>query len=233
MSESQATHDPVAEFVSVLGAELTSSPSELLARRHVKRAAVTARRRHVRRRRLAVRSGAVAAAMAMVISTSGVALAGGLPRPMQTMAADAAQMLPVPLPIPYPAAPAVDELPEETLPYTAETQDEAVVQEEPSESEAALSDTPADGTGSVSDTTTSQGTWTGRHVDEDSPVVGDRTLRREDGSAVDDRHWDAPDDEYDRGWDDGRKGDRWVNGSNDRGRRDNDRDRSRDTNRDR
>lgn len=235
MSESQVTRDPVAEFLGVLGAELPCSPSELSARRHVKSAAATARRRHVRRRRLAIRSGAVAAVVAMVVSTSGVALAGGLPRRVQTMVADAAQMLPMPLPIPYPAAqPNIEMLETEaTLPAIDEVRQAETATAEPSESGPIVSEAPARDNGSQTETADDRTGTTGDTDVRDPRQEGDDTRRDgEGGNASEERLWDS-NHEKDRGWDDGREHDRWDGGSNDRGRQENDRDRSRDMNRDR
>ncbi|MGB8360010.1 MAG: hypothetical protein WCE80_01260, partial [Acidimicrobiia bacterium] len=67
MSEPQATRDPVTEFQRIIGVELSRAPSELSARRHVKLAAAAARQRRRRRRGIAIRSGAVAAASALLV----------------------------------------------------------------------------------------------------------------------------------------------------------------------
>lgn len=237
MSESQATRDPVAEFLSDLGAELSCSPSEVAARRHVKKAALTARDRRVRRRRLAVRSGAVAAAMTLVVSTSGVALAGGLPRPVQTMAADAARMLPVPLPIPYPKAPPALEMLQTETPWSiGEREGAAPLPVTPDDSAAAnaepIAGVDAGSRGSNADATQDRVRDTsGTNTDARHDEVETRRDWR-DHDADDEEVWGS-NEQDDRGWDDRRDRDRRGSVSNDRTRQEDDRDRSRDTNRDR
>lgn len=239
MSEPQATRDPVDEFLRVLDAELTCLPSELSTLRHVKNAASTARRRHTGRKGLAIRSGAAAAAAAMILSTSGVALAGGLPRPVQTMVADAAQMLPVPLPIPYPNASTVVEVSEkDALSDVEPTPDAAVASKEASESRPSVSESSVDSSDSGTEATTSQATsrsWEGERRDDDGQYGrfdrDDTSRDEEDGHVADDSHWDGSNDDN-RGWDDTRDRD-WRSDRSDRDRYDNDQDRSRRDDRDR
>lgn len=56
------------------------------------------------RRKHMTRLGLLTLAFATLVSTSGVALAGNLPPTVQGLVADAARLLPVPVPIPYPSA---------------------------------------------------------------------------------------------------------------------------------
>lgn len=92
--------------------ELGRAPGTDVARRHVDLIAATARAGHSAHRREVIRLGAVILAATLVASTSGVALAGSLPRPVQGFVADAARLLPVPLPVPYPSAPAEEYIPD-------------------------------------------------------------------------------------------------------------------------
>ena len=92
-------------YLAALGTALVSPPSEDAARRHVTSASRTARESRTHRISQRTRLGLLSLALATLVSTSGVAMAGSLPHPVQNMLADAARLLPVPLPVPYPAAP--------------------------------------------------------------------------------------------------------------------------------
>jgi hypothetical protein len=94
--------DATSSFLSALADDLSAPPDASIARRHVAAAAAAA----MSSRR--VGSGrALRLAVAVLISTvglgtGGVALAGGLPAPLQEMAADVARVLPLPISVPYP-----------------------------------------------------------------------------------------------------------------------------------
>lgn len=230
MSEPQAAHDAMTEFLSVLGIELLRPPSELSRRRHISSAASAARCRHLVRRGLAKRAGAAVVAATTLLGTSGVALAGGLPRPVQTLVADAARVLPVPLPIPYPAASFHVDTTDEVIPSEVETaQDTVIVSAEPVEPDvtgpsARVSDAAPAVTGS-GDTGTWDHEWSENRLDRERA-----TRDREEGSDGGE-HWDTRRD-YDRGWDD-RRSDGWRDHNHqDVDRQEHQQNRSRDRDRD-
>jgi len=92
----------VSGFLTALSDELVLAPDEVTASRHV--AAAAARARALARGPRTMRWVATATALVTVLGTGGVALAGGLPDPIQTAVADVARVLPLPLDIPYPHA---------------------------------------------------------------------------------------------------------------------------------
>ncbi|MGB8360434.1 MAG: hypothetical protein WCE80_03465, partial [Acidimicrobiia bacterium] len=197
---------------------------ELSARRHVKQAAATARHRRKRRRGLAIRSGAVAAALALLVSTSGVAFAGGLPRPVQTFVADAAHMLPVPLPIPYPAPPPLVELPQEATPRPdLPSVDETKTVKGSDEPAPAVTGPPTEPKQPVDDVgRPARARWEGT----------DEMQEHKDVSVTRRGAQDDPSTDRTRGWD-WRDGGGWDGSSTHRHRQDNDQDRSREHDRDR
>ncbi|MGH8914671.1 MAG: hypothetical protein ACRDZM_09175 [Acidimicrobiia bacterium] len=95
-------------FLSALADELFSPPDELTAGRHVMASASAARSASRAARSHAIRWVAAAVAVTTVFGTGGIAAAGGLPGPLQTVVADAARSLPVPVRIPYPDVAALD-----------------------------------------------------------------------------------------------------------------------------
>ncbi len=86
--------------MTALADELAVAPDEWTASRHIAAAAATAHVLACRPR--TVRWIAAATALVSVLGTGGVALAGGLPDPIQTAVADVARVLPLPIRIPYP-----------------------------------------------------------------------------------------------------------------------------------
>lgn len=101
MRQPEPYRDPEA-FLSALADDLVAGPDEPTATRHVTTAAMAARSAHTARRARAVRLAVMAAILGTVLGTGGVALAGGLPAPIQDVVADVARALPVPIPVPYP-----------------------------------------------------------------------------------------------------------------------------------
>ncbi len=89
-------------FLSALAGEISVLPNELTARRHITAAASAARSARSSRRSAVVRWVAAVTAVSTLFGSGGIALAGGLPAPLQTVVADMARALPVPLDIPYP-----------------------------------------------------------------------------------------------------------------------------------
>ncbi|HSJ84902.1 MAG TPA: hypothetical protein VLA91_13925 [Acidimicrobiia bacterium] len=92
----------VTSFLSALADDLSAPPDEMTSWRHVTAAAAI-----VSSERSATSSRVVRLAAAALISltglgTGGVAMAGGLPAPIQEVAADVARAMPLPISIPYP-----------------------------------------------------------------------------------------------------------------------------------
>lgn len=90
----------VAGFLTALEDGLAVAPDEVTANRHISAAAATARGLVSGSRTF--RWVAAATAMVTVLGTGGVAMAGGLPDPIQTAVADVARVLPLPIAVPYP-----------------------------------------------------------------------------------------------------------------------------------
>lgn len=92
----------VTSFLSALADDLSAPPDEMTSWRHVTAAAaiVNSERRASSSR--AVRLGAAALISLIGLGTGGVAMAGGLPAPIQEVAADVARAMPLPISIPYP-----------------------------------------------------------------------------------------------------------------------------------
>lgn len=107
MNDPGTRRDPPTEFLTALGDELPRHPSESCARHQIAAAASIAGLLHAGRKARTAQRAATALATSLMLSAGGVAIAGGLPEPIQGMVADAACMLPVPSPIPHPAAPSI------------------------------------------------------------------------------------------------------------------------------
>ncbi len=87
-------------FLSALAEQLSTPPGDLATNRHIAEAVAA-----VRAARPAGRSmqwAAAAMAFVALFGTGGIAVAGGLPTPVQGMVADVARALPLPFEIPYP-----------------------------------------------------------------------------------------------------------------------------------
>jgi len=93
----------MADYLTALGDLLASEIDEGTSQRHIGRSVRIAAASRAARRSRTLRLWILAPALAVLISTSGVAVAGSLPYRVQGMVADAARFLPVPVPIPYPA----------------------------------------------------------------------------------------------------------------------------------
>lgn len=96
---------PGDEFFTDLRSHLLANPAETMTRRHVTGAARLALSARVVRRGRLRRSSLVAISLSTVLGTTGVAVAGSLPAPVQGAVADVARLLPIPLPVPYPVTP--------------------------------------------------------------------------------------------------------------------------------
>ena len=90
-------------FLSALADELFASPDQLTAQRHVKAAARAAETERQMRHSRLTRWAAAMVAITTLFGTGGIAVAGGLPRPIQSVVADMARALPLPIDVPYPA----------------------------------------------------------------------------------------------------------------------------------
>lgn len=111
--------DAVDAFLAMLDAELEVQPDDITARRHL--AAVVAIAPAPRGRPAVPRWATVAAALAAVVGTTGVAFAGNLPAPIQSVVSDVAEVLPVPVKIPHPAVPPQRVFPTDEHPVVVET----------------------------------------------------------------------------------------------------------------
>lgn len=89
-------------FLSALADELFASPDQLTAQRHVKAAARAAEAERLMRHSRLTRWAAAMVAITTLFGTGGIAVAGGLPRPIQSVVADMARALPLPIDVPYP-----------------------------------------------------------------------------------------------------------------------------------
>lgn len=130
-------------FLSALADEFATLPDELIAERHVKAAAAVARSaEHFRRSRF-TRWAAAVVVLTTVLCTGGIAVAGGLPAPIQSVMADMARALPIPFSVPYPVSAggfaATEPVAVDRRPEDAEIE---VDPHEPVETEAGVSSAP-------------------------------------------------------------------------------------------
>jgi hypothetical protein len=89
-------------FLSALADELSSPPDPLTTARHVSLAVRVSRSERRSARNRSIRWAAAVVTAATVFGTGGIAVAGGLAAPIQSVVADMARALPVPFDIPYP-----------------------------------------------------------------------------------------------------------------------------------
>ena len=199
--------DPTAAYLAALQRELRAKPSELIALRQISRASDTARRERAARRSHATRVGLLALVLTTLVSTSGVAVAGGLPHRVQGMVADAARLLPVPVPIPYPA-------PTTTTPADPTLEEAAAARDVSESTEARRPDPVAESELQVVEATSRpdvSDSGASEHVEIDrNEAAGDRDHRAgEEGEERDSAHdRDGPDRERDRD-SDSHDEDRW------------------------
>jgi hypothetical protein len=116
-------------FLSALADELSISPDDLTTTRQVEAAAAAARSARNAVRSHVTRWAVAALAFTTLFGTGGIAVAGGLPAPLQVVVADVARALPVPFHVPYPHVPTqgltanvadhADQVPEEVEVETA------------------------------------------------------------------------------------------------------------------
>ncbi len=111
-------------FLSALAEQLSAPPGNLATKRHIAAAAATVRAARHAGSRLQWATAAVV--VFALLGTGGIAVAGGLPASVQGMVADMARALPVPFEIPYPVA-TVDDPPARRAPADGEVEVEVFV----------------------------------------------------------------------------------------------------------
>ena len=92
----------VTSFLSALADDLSAPPDEMTSWRHVTAAAAIVDSDRSAGSNRAVRLAAATLIALIGLGTGGVAMAGGLPAPIQDVAADVARAMPLPISIPYP-----------------------------------------------------------------------------------------------------------------------------------
>lgn len=243
MSRSDHNGPIESEFFAELQSRLLVEPGEPLTRLQVSQTARLASVTRTERRGQIGRAALVALSLATLISTSGVAVAGSLPAPVQGMVADVARLLPVPLPIPYPMAPATTvpadpAAPESDSLTPTQPADETSVENEAGPTDESSQSSPESSDATTENTGSPLGSDDRNQSSQDDPDRDDDRDRDWDGDRHEDEDRDEDDDrDRDGGWDDDderdRDEDRDRDDDRDRDRDDEERDRDRDEDRDR